>query len=413
MPEDVPISDPSSPQPEAAPILILSCYRTGSTLLRYIMDTHPEIYSPPEIELGQVAFDLMHLSAGLAGQNFDPTSSDELPEPAFSWVRGLLSELLNAAAAQRGKRIWCEKTPSNLAPLTLALLRKLFPTARKLCLHRHCLDVVSSILKMLDRLPELNSFLLASQGHAVTAAINYWCERTATLLWLEEQEPSLCRRLRYEDMVSDPAGILEPMFGFLGVSLVPGLVDKVFEAHHDRGKQDHYVSFSQSIHTGNIGSGRSVSFEGVAESALSTMDSLLRRLAYPDRPVAVPAASQEPTAGRAATQDVRWFFETHLPQRIQAEPELCASFSTLYQFVVAGAAGGAWVVDPGRGQVSPGRSSALCNVEVSTADLFSIARGGLHPWKAAEQGRLRLRGDIRMQELEKLVRLLRYGTTSA
>jgi protein-tyrosine sulfotransferase len=401
----------AAPGEPGLPILILSCYRTGSTLLRYIMDTHPEIYSPPEVFLGQAAFDLAHFSAGLAGQRFDPVNPGALPGETIGWLRSLLARQLEAAAALRGKRLWCEKTPSNLVPAHLALLRQVFPEARMLCLHRHCLDMVQSLLKMMNGLPELQSFRAAAAGHAVTAAISYWCERTTTLLEIEDAEPSLCVRLRYEDMVSDPARALEPVFRFLDLAWDRSLLDAVFETRHDRGMQDHYIAFTQSIHTGNIGAGGAVSLSGVPEKTLETMDALSQRLAYPDRPAPVASErSERPT--RTGTEDVRWFFETHLPERVRNEPDLCASFGTLYQFVVAGGNGGAWVLDPRRGLVSPGRSSAVCNVEVSANDLFAIARGGLHPVKAAEQGRLRLRGDIRMQELEKLVRLLQLTSAN-
>lgn len=413
MPESLSAATPPSTG-SALPILILSCYRTGSTLLRYILDTHPEVYSPPEVFLGQVAADLAQFVAGLTGQVL--VHSGPLTEESMSKIRGILCGMLDEAAAERGKRVWCEKTPSNLMPANLAILRLLFPAARKLCLHRHCLDVVQSLLKMMNAIPEVSSFLLTSQGHPVAAAISYWCQRTSTLLELEAEEPSRCWRLRYEDMVSDPAAALEPVFHFLGLSWDRSILDSVFEARHDRGMQDHYITFTQSIHSGSVGSGRGVSLAGVPERTLESMDGLLQKLGYPDRPAPVvePARPPETSASAAtATQDVRWFFESHLPERIRAEPDLCASFGTLYQFIVGGGSGGAWVVDPRRGQISPGRSSAVCNVEVSAADLFSIAHGVLHPWKAAEQGRLRLRGDIRMQELEKLVRLLRLAATSS
>ena len=36
------------------PIFIASHARTGSTLLRYIIDTHPALCCPPELALGQL-----------------------------------------------------------------------------------------------------------------------------------------------------------------------------------------------------------------------------------------------------------------------------------------------------------------------------------------------------------------------
>jgi hypothetical protein len=134
------------------------------------------------------------------------------------------------------------------------------------------------------------------------------------------------------------------------------------------------------------------------------MRSLLRRLDYPDLPTAGAPASS--AAEAVPAHDVRWFFETHLPARIRAEPGLCASLGTAYQFVITGDEGGAWVLDPRQGRVAAGQAAASCRVEVSATDLFAIAYGELHPWKAAEQRRLQLSGNVQVRGLEKLMQLL-------
>jgi protein-tyrosine sulfotransferase len=400
---------PAASNPESGPpVLILSCYRTGSTLLRYIMDTHPEVYAPPELFLGESARHMATLACGLAGFRYDWEKPGLLADEILAWLHAALVGRLNAATAAKGKRIWCEKTPSNLAPENLPLLRRLLPQARKVCLHRHCLDVTESLVKM-SELAELQPFLVASRGQVVAAVVDYWNERTATLLELAAEEPAGCHRIRYEDLVAGPRQVVGELFRFLDLPWDERLLDQVFEARHDRGLQDHYIGWTGSIRSENVGKGGSVQLDGVPEKSIETMRSLLQTLGYPEE-LRAPAAP--PTEAAASVQDVRWLFETHLPARFRAEPSLCASFETMYQFVVGGAAGGSWIVDPRRGQVAAGRSSAVCNVEVAAADLFAIARGGLNPFKAAEQGRLRLRGDIRFPELEKLVRLLRLAAAA-
>lgn len=386
-----------------SPILILSCYRTGSTLLRFIIDTHPEIYSPPEVSLGQAACNLALFSSGLRGIHYNLTNpSDDMPPDMQAWIRGTLEGEMLAAAARKGKRIWCEKTPSNLVPRNLKVLGQVFPDARYLCLHRHALDVGQSLIKIIHRLDDLQPFLITNG--VITAAINYWNERTATLLKHEQDNPSRCFRLRYEDLVTAPARVLDPMFRFLGLDWDESLTDRVFKAQHDRGMDDQYIPFTNSIHTRSLGAGRTVSLKGVPEKTLETMRSLLRKLEYPDLPAWAP--STLPDAGAAPTKDVRWFFETHLPTRIQGEPDLCASLAASYQFVVTADEREAWVFDPRQRRVTAGRAAASCSVEISAADLFDIARGELHPLKAIEQRRLRLSGDVRIQELENLMRLL-------
>ena len=118
-----------------APVFILSCYRTGSTLMRYIFDTHPDVYSPPEVSLGQAATHLAHLEAGLNGFKLDPARLDQLPAESVAGIRAVLGGRMDAATARHGKRLWCEKSPSNLA--FLGLLRLVFPEARFVCLYRH------------------------------------------------------------------------------------------------------------------------------------------------------------------------------------------------------------------------------------------------------------------------------------
>jgi len=381
------------------PILILSCYRTGSTLLRFIVDTHPQIYSPPEVALGRTAYDLVRFAIGVRGLTVEKDQLAAMPPEVLSWVRAILEGEMSAAAARKGKEIWCEKTPSNLLPENLTILRQVFPDARYLCLHRHCLDVVPSLLKMADRIQELQPYLM--KGGVLTAVINFWNDVTATLLQHEQEHGSRCFRLRYEDMVTEPTKVLEPMFRFLGVDWDESLVTGVFTAQHDRGSDDHYISFTNSIHTRSIGSGRSLSLKGVPEKTLEVMRSLLRRLGYPELPAATSAAAEA-----VPVHDLRWFFETHLPARIRKEPDLCAAIAGSYQFVVTGDRGGAWVFVPRECRIAAGPAAASCSIEVSAADLFAIASGELHPWKAAELRRLRLSGDVQPRELEKVVRLL-------
>ncbi len=261
---------PASPPPPGEPILILSCYRTGSTLLRYILDAHPEVYAPPELYLGEAARYQAIFACGLAGMRYEPDHIEKVPAAVLERVRVVLAGPLDEGAAQHGKRVWCEKTPSNLAPINIGLLRRLLPAARKVCLHRHCLDVAQSLLKMME-LAELQPFLAASRGLELAAVVDYWNERTATLLEIESEDASRCHRVRYEDMVAEPARVISGLFGFLGLPWDEGLLTAAFQVQHDKGLQDHYIGFTHSIHAGNVGAGRALALDGVPERSLAAM----------------------------------------------------------------------------------------------------------------------------------------------
>lgn len=395
--------------PKREPIFILSCYRTGSTLLRYIFDTHPEVYAPPELNLGQAAFDLAHLDCSLIGLH-PPSKPEQLPAEVVAGLRATLGGRLDAATARKGKIIWCEKSPSNLA--VLGLLRLLFPEARFVCLYRHAFDVSKSLIKMIYRTPDLQSFLIKHKNNLEAAALDYWNQRTATALSLESELPERCVRVRYEDLVDRPAEVVPPVFTSLGLSWDEKLLEAVFTSQHDDGMQDHYITQTRSIHADSVGGGQDLPLDNVPTKVLDTTHGLLATLGYPERPE--PIRPGQPTAdspveispAAAAVPTPRWLFEIYLAERLRTQSRLVEAIGSSYRFTVDGEGGGTWVIDPREGRILSGQMPATCSVEVSATDLFAIAHGRLHPWKAAEQGRLRFQGDIKVRELEALVRFL-------
>jgi protein-tyrosine sulfotransferase len=385
------------------PLLILSCYRSGSTLLRYVLDTHPEIYCPPEVSLGQLAEALGHFHAGFAGRRFDAGKAGEQNQEEIARIRGYLSQVMSEALERRGKSWLCEKSPSNV--LFLPLLDTLFPGSRFLCLHRHALDVVSSTIKMHAGIPELAPYVYRANGDLVTAFLTYWSEWTETLLQFERAHPGACWRLRYEDLVSEPRQQVGGLFSFLGLDWQPELLEAVFDRPHDAGREDPYIRFSSTIHTGSVGAGRGLSLAHVQPELRRRVGSLLRELGYPEEAgggVALPAREPAPAEG------CDWLLGVHLPRQILAHPDMVAGIDSAFNIVVKGGDDRGWLVDlrAGGAGVVPGGADARCKVHVSASDLLSIARGKLNPRKAYEDGRLAIEGDFDLQTLPSLVRLL-------
>ena len=103
------------------PIFLLSCERSGSTLLRYILDIHPDICCPGELYMGRLVKCLRETVARTIG-----LAAGEKPEDqdwaAQREVHRMLSELMGKYAQIKGKKIWCDKTPLNLRDLAPAIL---------------------------------------------------------------------------------------------------------------------------------------------------------------------------------------------------------------------------------------------------------------------------------------------------
>lgn len=405
----------TSPQAvDPQPVFVLSCNRSGSTLLRFIIDTHPEIYSPPELFLGQAAHSMSIFLSGLEGSDsFQSTEgkffiSEAVAEP----VRAFLTERMATYTARKGKRLWCEKTPNNV--FHLKLLDFIFPAAKHICLYRHCLDVVASALQMAGRISSIQKCIYQSAGHVLTGTIRWWCEMTRAILAFESQQPGRCFRIRYEDIVTAPRTALPPLFSFLGAHWDERLLDAVFATAHEPGHEDPNIRFTRQIHADSLGTGASLALSEVPDQVISEMDHLLADLGYPRvsaRAVATPSQAGE--AGERITMP--WFFERFLPERLQAMSDLATSINTSFRFAIDGPEGGSWIVElfPDRLRVLPENGAAVSTIMISASDLAAISQGALNARKAFTQGRLRFSGTADLEQVQKLTQLLLQSSASA
>jgi hypothetical protein len=126
-------------------IFILSCERSGSTLLRHLLDTHPEICSPGELATGALAQSLLlTISRTTALTQPALETARARRDFAAAETRRMIAEIMDRYAREKGKRYWCDKTPANSS--WLDALDLVFPDARYLCLYRNSLDVARSCL---------------------------------------------------------------------------------------------------------------------------------------------------------------------------------------------------------------------------------------------------------------------------
>jgi protein-tyrosine sulfotransferase len=381
------------------PIFILSCYRSGSTLLRFVLDSHPEVCCPPELSFGQAAETLTHLYSGVHGRRY--TGAGEAPAPVLDAVRNLLSTVAEGVLASQGKSRFCEKSPSNV--LYLPLLDALFPGARWLCLYRQARDVISSTIEMHASIPELARFVYDARGDLVTAFAGSWIEWTGIMLELEKAHPESCFRLRYEDLVANPRDRTAEAFAFLGLDYEPALVDSVFQRPHAAGREDPYIRFSASIHAQSVGAGGKLSLDHLRSDLRERLDQLLCDLGYTAARGTDPALEPDRESGSC-----EWLLGVHLPRQIRKYPELVETVDTAFRLIVKDTKTRDWLIDlrAGRAQVLPGGTGANFTVEAAAADLLAIARGRLNPRRIFEEGRLKIAGKYDPEALPGLARLL-------
>lgn len=264
-----------------APIFILSCERSGSTLLRYIMDTHLDICCPSELHLGRLCNSLYITMDSSIGQIDYAADGGNQRKNLACEVRAVVEDIMARYSANREKKIWCEKSPQNVN--YLHILSEVFPQAKYVCLYRNSMDVVYSCIKfnplgfMLDTAP----YVKVMPENTVAALLNYWCDYTAEILQFEEKNREKCFRLSYESLVNNPAQTVQNMFDFLGYTTeVDDLLDKVFIDPHDYGEGDLKVRFSSHIHSTSIGKGINIPLTSIPSEMIPRIDSLNTKIGY-------------------------------------------------------------------------------------------------------------------------------------
>jgi hypothetical protein len=215
---------------------IIGVYRSGTTLLRYVLDSHSRITVPPESNFLVSLAELYTSEWNRKGLRAVGLDDDEL----MCRLRVFVDGIYDAYAVAKGKSRWFDKTPSYVE--ILEFLDRLFGEGvQYLMLYRHGLDVADSLVKttkagtvFAGAAARYEEEYRASPRIAYT---KYWVELCEKMLSFEAAHPEQCFRLRYEDYTSEPSGKLKPLFDFIGEPWEDEVLDFTAKTH-DFGLQD-------------------------------------------------------------------------------------------------------------------------------------------------------------------------------
>ena len=244
------------------PFFIVGSGRCGSTLLRAMLEAHPDLHIPPESALGSMLRDYRRYSRlpwdvvlriVLAPLEYDRAWAPwELAlGPLFRELNALPREARNLATvlaalyrAHTGRckpsaTRWGDKTPPNTS--SLPALQGVFPDLQVVHLLRDGRDVVRSFMQVSE------------------AGLPYWADtwlravRTARAF--AARYPAQYLEVRYEDLVREPQATIRAVATFLGVA-----VDEHMLRHHELdlrlGDVDRYPRLQgvrQPVHRASIG----------------------------------------------------------------------------------------------------------------------------------------------------------------
>jgi hypothetical protein len=183
-----------------APTFVLCSVRSGSTLLRVLLDSHSRICAPHELHLRDISVSLR--------TDYSERSLSEIGLGAERLEYLLWDRMLHRELAESGKDLLVNKTPSDV--FIVERIRECWPDARFIFLLRHPVSITRSRQASRPQDSEARNLKMVRRYcNAIEAARHTYDGLT----------------VRYEDITTDPERETRRLCEFLGVAWEPGMVD--------------------------------------------------------------------------------------------------------------------------------------------------------------------------------------------
>ncbi len=257
------------------PCFLIGVYRSGTTLLRFVLDSHSNIAVPPETNFLEEMAEMWRsewMRKGLAGAGTDEERLRHL-------IKEFAAGVLDNYAVAKGKGRWIDKTPAYTD--ILDFLDYLYDgNCKYILLYRHGLDVANSLAGSYKKNVlggPAKKYADSLSGSSKVIFTRYWAEQCEKMIKFSESHTGQCYRIHYEQYASNPEKFLPPLFEFLEEPWEQDVL-KFNEKQHDFGLQDSVIASTKTFvpRTGNY---KSWSKEDLSE-AMQFATATLAKLGY-------------------------------------------------------------------------------------------------------------------------------------
>ncbi|MEV7190047.1 sulfotransferase [Kitasatospora sp. NPDC093102] len=210
-------SDGTSARLVESPVFVISAVRSGSTLLRCILNAHSELYAGHELHLGdvQVGLGTEPATAAMDALGLSTTELEYL-----LWDR-LLDRQLKAS----GKKVLVEKTPGNA--VVWERIAECWPQARYVFLFRHPLHVLDSLIEVIRESATEEQLALGDAKEVAArlkaAALRMLVPMLESVAEARDNLPGIT--VRYEELTTNPEGVTQRICEFLNVPWESGMLE--------------------------------------------------------------------------------------------------------------------------------------------------------------------------------------------
>lgn len=226
------------------PIIIGGCYRSGTTLLRRILDSHSNIHCPPEVKFFRDLYGY-YLNDDLKNLRFFSTARQmglETKELLIIFGKSFI-KCHELAAKKSGKIRWADKNPENLLYLD-EWMKLMDGKFNFILIVRNPLDTIASMKEM--KFPKTLPSNFEEQ-------VELYKKYTVAGIKFAQSHEAMSCIVRYEDLVTEPEKVVKDINIFIGEKYEDSMLTAFNDSLRKKGIEDPKILLTKSIHSTSIG----------------------------------------------------------------------------------------------------------------------------------------------------------------
>jgi hypothetical protein len=240
-------------------IIVLGAPRSGTTLLRRLLDAHPNIACPGETNVFRACGRFLRsdrLADGVAVGVVDGLGyAGFTPDEVLARLRDLAFAFHRDYAAKQGKRRWASK--SALDTFYIDEIEALCgDQALFVCIQRHALDVACSMQDLSNRtgryMREMHDYI-ARYPMILEAFAHAWVDLARAVRAFVQRHPDNAVLVNYEDLAANADVTMERIMAFVGEEWRPELLQQAMARRDNIGIGDWKTYARSAVDEASVG----------------------------------------------------------------------------------------------------------------------------------------------------------------
>ena len=274
-------------------IVVLGTPRSGTTLVRRILNAHPRIARPGATCVLSACARFLQSETVADGVEYGVISGLSFAgfsrSHVLSRLRAFAFGFHEDYASQQGQARWAEKTAVDIFHLD-KMEAICAGSVRFVCVVRHGLDVVCSLQEFSNRgftyLAEIHEYV-KRYPRMLEAFAHAWVDANNALIDFVHRNPDNSLLIRYEDLIETPKKYTSEMFAFLNEDYSDELLDAAMKMPHSIGFGD-WKTYART----NIDKVSKCRWKSLPPNTVSRLAEIcnptLEKLGYPPEEIRMP-----------------------------------------------------------------------------------------------------------------------------